>query len=252
MLRETKDTAQTAYNSETAPFDLSTVKTKSQEPEVDKPNRLFGIQEAPTFYPTKEEFKDPLAYIKSLEGPGSKYGIIKIVHPADYHPEFSLNTESFRFKTRVQKLNEIEGETRTAVNYLKQVKSYYKLRGKSITNIPKLDQKFVNLYKLKEEIALRGGIQRVTRLKQWAEIGRELGYSRKDWTHLSNTLKTANQKVILPYETWYGKHERDTGKKLNGLNTGIIIQDEKCEVCNKDEMKIVCSYVITVPSMPTA
>ena len=93
MIKATKDTAQAAYNSETAPFDLSTVKTKSQEPEVGKSNRLFGIQEAPTFYPTKEECKDPLAYIKSLEGQGSKYGIIKIVPPADYNPEFSLNTE---------------------------------------------------------------------------------------------------------------------------------------------------------------
>ncbi|KAL7325007.1 hypothetical protein PS15p_210109 [Mucor circinelloides] len=139
MLRATKDTAQITYNSETAPFDLPTVKTKSQEPQSGKPNRLFGIKEAPTFYPAKDEFKDPSTYIKSLEGPGSKYWIIKIVPPADYHPEFSLNTESFRFKTRVQKLNEIEGETRTAVNYLEQVKSYYKLKGKPTTYIPKLD-----------------------------------------------------------------------------------------------------------------
>ncbi|KAL7311869.1 hypothetical protein PS15m_009582 [Mucor circinelloides] len=240
MLRVTKGTAQAVYNSETALFDLSTVKTKSQEPQRGKSNRLFGIQEAPTFYPTKDEFKDPLAYIKNLEGPGSKYGIIKIVPPADYRPEFSLNTESFRFKTRVQKLNEIEGETRTAVNYLEQVKSYYKLRGKSTTNIPKLDQKFVNLYRLKKEVALRGGIQRVTRRKLWAEVARELGYVRNSWTRASNTLKTAYQKVILPYEAWYGKHKRDTGKKVqyyiaNGLDTGIIIQDEKCEVCTKDE-----------------
>ncbi|KAL9537992.1 hypothetical protein PS6_011656 [Mucor atramentarius] len=121
-----------------------------------------------------------------------------------------------------------------------QVKGYYKLRGKSTTNIPKLDQKFVNLYRLKKEVALRGGIQRVTGRKLWAEVARELGYVRKNWTRVSNTLKTAYQNVILPYETWYGKHKRDTGKKpryciVNGLNTGIIIQDEKCEVCNKDE-----------------
>ncbi|KAL7322285.1 hypothetical protein PS15p_211925 [Mucor circinelloides] len=240
MLRATKDTAQTAYNSETAPFDLSTVKTKSQEPQSGKSNRLFGIKEAPTFYPTKEEFKDPLAYIESRGNVGHYYGIIKIVPPVDYNPEFSLNTESFRFKTRVQKLNEIEGETRTAVNYLEQVKSYYKLRGKSTTYIPKLDKKDINLYKLKKEVALRGGIQRVTRRKLWAEIGRELGYVRKNWTRLSNTLKTVYQKVIIPYESWYGKHKHNNSKKpqyyiVNGLDSGIIIEDEKCEVCNKDE-----------------
>ena len=96
---------------------------------------------------------------------------------------------------------------------MEQVKSYYKLRGKSTTNIPKLDKKDINLYRLKKEVALRGGIQRVTGRKLWAEVARELGYVRKNWTRVSNTLKTAYQKVILPYETWYGKHKRGTGKK---------------------------------------
>jgi histone demethylase JARID1 len=100
---------------------------------------------------------------------------------------------------------------------LEQVKSYYKLRGRSTTNIPKLDQKFVNLYRLKKEVALRGGIQRVTGRKLWAEVARELGYVRKNWTRVPNTLKAAYQKVILPYETWYGKHKRDTGKKRMSL-----------------------------------
>jgi histone demethylase JARID1 len=75
------------------PFDLTTVKTKPDEHVIRKNERIFGIKEAPTFYPTKEEFKDPLKYIEKISPEGEKYGIIKIVPPKDYHPPFSLKTE---------------------------------------------------------------------------------------------------------------------------------------------------------------
>jgi histone demethylase JARID1 len=79
-------------STETAPpFDLNKVKTTADA--VRNGNRIFGIQEAPTFYPTKQEFQDPLAYIAKISPEGEKYGIIKIVPPEDYHPEFSLKTE---------------------------------------------------------------------------------------------------------------------------------------------------------------
>lgn len=75
------------------PFDLSTVKTKTDESTMRRGSRIFGIKEAPTFYPTAEEFKDPLSYIEKISPEGEKYGIIKIVPPKGYHPQFSLKTE---------------------------------------------------------------------------------------------------------------------------------------------------------------
>ncbi|KAK4509010.1 phosphogluconate dehydrogenase (decarboxylating) gnd1 [Mucor velutinosus] len=244
MRRTTKSTAKTAYRSKAAaPFDLSTVKTKSQELAASasrKSNRLFGIEEAPTFYPTQDEFRDPLRYIEKISPEGEKYGIIKIVPPKDYNPDFSLKTESFRFKTRIQKLNSMEGETRTNVNYLEQIKKYHKLTGKSITKLPQLDKRPIDLYKLKNEVAARGGVQEVTRLKKWAEIGRELGYARKQCTSMSNALKTAYQKVVLPYEIWYGKHKNDidqfTLKEDNGSSSSPTdsTENDNCEICHKN------------------
>lgn len=78
----------------TEPFDLSNIKTTAQAAStMRKRKRIFGLEEAPTFYPTKEEFKDPLAYIEKISAEGAKYGIIKIIPPSDYKPEFCLNTE---------------------------------------------------------------------------------------------------------------------------------------------------------------
>lgn len=60
-------------------------------------SRLFDLEEAPVFYPTKEEFADPLAYIEHISGPqggnGRAYGIVKIVPPVGWNPEFVLNQD---------------------------------------------------------------------------------------------------------------------------------------------------------------
>lgn len=91
MRRATRNTVKSTETA-AAPFDLSKVKTTADAP-MRKGERIFGLQEAPTYYPTKEEFQDPLAYIAKISPEGEKYGIIKIVPPKDYHPEFSLKTE---------------------------------------------------------------------------------------------------------------------------------------------------------------
>ncbi|CEP14172.1 hypothetical protein [Parasitella parasitica] len=240
MRRAAKNTIKNSETSSTLPFDLSSVKTKSEEPVGGKSKRLFGIEEAPTFYPTKDEFKDPLSYIEKISPEGEKYGIIKIIPPKDYNPDFSLKTETFRFRTRIQKLNSMEGETRTNVNYLEQLNKYHILTGKPVGKIPQLDKRPIDLYKLKNEVAIRGGVQEVTRLKKWAEIGRVLGYARKQCTSMSNALKTAYQKVILPYEIWYAKHKDNfdqfTVKEEHGSSSSTDSnENDTCEICHKSE-----------------
>lgn len=75
-------------------FDLSTVRSTYQEPATTSNHeRLFGLKEAPTFYPTKEEFQDPMAYIDKISAEGAKFGIAKIIPPSDYKPDFALNSE---------------------------------------------------------------------------------------------------------------------------------------------------------------
>ncbi|KAG1175086.1 hypothetical protein G6F70_004532 [Rhizopus microsporus] len=222
----------------TEPFDLSNIKTTAQAAStMRKRKRIFGLEEAPTFYPTKEEFKDPLAYIEKISTEGAKYGIIKIIPPSDYKPEFCLNTENFRFKTRLQKLNSMEGETRANVNYLEQLTKYHILTGKPVAKIPQLDKRPIDLYKLKNEVAMRGGVQEVIKQKKWAEIGRVLGYARKNCTSMSNALKSAYTKIILPYEIWYAQHKEDAENLLKKKDISYLNDDsnDTCEICHKNE-----------------
>ena len=48
----------------------------------------------------------------------------------------------------------------------------------------------------------RGGFDKVCKLKKWAEIGRDLGYSGKIMSSLSTSLKNSYQRWLCPYEDY--------------------------------------------------
>lgn len=76
------------------PLDMSTVETRIPgAKEVSKRMRPHNLQEAPTYSPTLEEFKDPMEYIRSIQEEGKKYGIIKIIPPENWQPDFGVDTE---------------------------------------------------------------------------------------------------------------------------------------------------------------
>jgi histone demethylase JARID1 len=54
---------------------------------------MFGLQEAPTYRPTAEEFKDPIQYITKIGPEASKFGIAKIIPPDTWQPDFAVDTE---------------------------------------------------------------------------------------------------------------------------------------------------------------
>lgn len=86
------------------PLDMSTVERRGHPLAVRETNkrvRPHGLQEAPTFRPTEEEFRDPFEYIKKIAPEASKYGIAKIIPPEAWKPAFAIDTE-VRTRDRIQ------------------------------------------------------------------------------------------------------------------------------------------------------
>jgi hypothetical protein len=72
-------------------------------------------QPGPVFRPTAEQFQDPMSYIASIASVGKKFGICKIVPPANC-PTWkfsaglprSINPEKLAFRTKVQKVHQLK------------------------------------------------------------------------------------------------------------------------------------------------
>jgi histone demethylase JARID1 len=77
-------------------LDLSTVKTSSPRhfSHPKSVQRPFGLQDCPEFFPSAEEFQDPMSYIKSISAEAKKYGICKIVPPEGWNMPFVTDTEA--------------------------------------------------------------------------------------------------------------------------------------------------------------
>ncbi|KAG5438790.1 hypothetical protein PCANB_002510 [Pneumocystis canis] len=213
------------------PLDLSTVEMDYKESEKDICERRLGIQFAPTYFPTEEEFKQPLKYIESIREEGKKYGIIKIIPPKGWKPTFSIDSETFLFRTRKQALNSMEGGFRANLAYLDQLFKFHKQHSSPIKSFPTIDKQPVDLYQLKRAVESRGGYHKACEKKRWEEICRELGYSGNN-RYFSNavfSLKTIYQKYNLPYDIYLEKiksspksqKEHDKKQKVSPSNTLI-------------------------------
>ncbi|CAF3460522.1 unnamed protein product [Fusarium graminearum] len=186
-------------------LDLTSVERRGQPTAVRekvKESRPHGLQEAPTYRPTEEDWRDPFEYLRKITPEAKKFGICKIIPPDSWNPEFAIDTEKFHFRTRKQELNSVEGSTRANLTYLDGLSKFHKQHGTNLHRLPYVDKKPLDLYRLKKAVESRGGFEKVCKHKKWAEIGRDLGYSGKIMSSLSTSLKNSYQRWLCPYEEY--------------------------------------------------
>ncbi|KAL8107642.1 lysine-specific demethylase JMJ13-like isoform X1 [Apium graveolens] len=86
------------------------------------------IEECPVYYPSKEEFEDPLVYLQKIGPEASKYGICKIVSPLNASVPAGVvlmkEKTGFKFTTRVQPLRLAEWDTADRVTFFMSGKNY--------------------------------------------------------------------------------------------------------------------------------
>lgn len=100
------------------------------------------------------------------------------------------------------KLTDTSLGTRANLNYLDQLAKFHKQLGTNLNRFPSVDKRPLDLYRLKKAVEIRGGFEKVCKLKKWAEIGRDLGYSGKIMSSLSTSLKNSYQRWLSPYEDY--------------------------------------------------
>lgn len=92
----------------------------------------------------------------------------------------------------------IEGGTRSSLMYCDALINYHRQNGTNLNSFPSVNNRAVDLYRLKKHIENKGGFESVCESRKWAEISSDLGYA----SSLSTRLKTWYQNWVRPYEDW--------------------------------------------------
>uniref|UniRef100_A0A4W4E0B3 [histone H3]-trimethyl-L-lysine(4) demethylase n=1 Tax=Electrophorus electricus TaxID=8005 RepID=A0A4W4E0B3_ELEEL len=153
--------------------------------------------ECPVFEPSWEEFEDALGYIAKIRPIAEKSGICKIRPPPDWQPPFAVEVDNFHFTPRIQRLNELEAETRVKLNYLDRIAKFWEIQGSSL-KIPNIERHILDLYSLAKIVTEEGGFEAVSKERRWARVAQKLGYP--PGKNIGSLLRSHYERIVYPFE----------------------------------------------------
>ncbi|KAM6149263.1 lysine-specific demethylase 5C-like [Rhynchocyon petersi] len=174
--------------------------------------------ECPVFEPSWAEFRDPLGYIAKIRPIAEKSGICKIRPPADWQPPFAVEVDNFKFTPRIQRLNELEAQTRVKLNYLDQIAKFWEIQGSSL-KIPNVERRILDLYSLSKIVMEEGGYEAICKDRRWARVAQRLNYP--PGKNIGSLLRSHYERIVYPYEMF------QSGANLVQCNTRPFDSEEK-------------------------
>uniref|UniRef100_A0A4W4DYY6 [histone H3]-trimethyl-L-lysine(4) demethylase n=1 Tax=Electrophorus electricus TaxID=8005 RepID=A0A4W4DYY6_ELEEL len=152
--------------------------------------------ECPVFEPSWEEFADPFAFINKIRPIAEKTGICKIRPPPDWQPPFACDVDRLHFTPRIQRLNELEAQTRVQLNFLDQIAKFWELQGCTL-KIPHVERKILNLYQLNKLVLDEGGFDIVCKERRWTKIAMAMGFA--PGKAVGSHLRAHYERILYPY-----------------------------------------------------
>ncbi|XP_066499718.1 lysine-specific demethylase 5B-B isoform X2 [Hoplias malabaricus] len=161
-----------------------------------RPDEFRPPPECPVFEPSWEEFADPFAFINKIRPIAEKTGICKIRPPPDWQPPFACDVDKLHFTPRIQRLNELEAQTRVKLNFLDQIAKFWELQGCSL-KIPHVERKILDLYLLNRLVADEGGFDVVCKERKWTKIAMTMGFA--PGKAVGSHLRAHYERILYPY-----------------------------------------------------
>ncbi|GMF19455.1 unnamed protein product [Phytophthora lilii] len=146
-------------------------------------------------------------------------GICKIVPPKGWRPPFAINEKTFRFRTRVQQLNCIEGHSRAEGQFVEALRLFLYQRGEPMKELPRADGQLVNLHLLYKTVVSLGGFDAVCASGKWEQVVRRVGRTKaasEESKELCQTYKGHYEATLLAYE----KEQQGKDRIDNSSDTG--------------------------------
>ncbi|XP_074499542.1 lysine-specific demethylase 5B-B isoform X2 [Sebastes fasciatus] len=169
---------------------------RQQQPRQPRPDEFQPPPECPVFEPSWEEFRDPFAFINKIRPIAEKTGICKVRPPPGWQPPFACDVDRLHFVPRIQRLNELEAQTRVKLNFLDQIAKFWDLQGCAL-KIPHVERKILDLYKLNKLVADEGGFDTVCQDRRWTKIALQMGFA--PGKAIGSHLRGHYERTLYPY-----------------------------------------------------
>ncbi|XP_068645556.1 lysine-specific demethylase JMJ17 isoform X2 [Aristolochia californica] len=192
------------------------------------PLGALNVPQAPVYYPTEDEFNNPLDFIEKIRPEAESYGICRIVPPKSWKPPFALDLESFTFPTKSQAIHQLQ--TRAASCDPKTFELEYNcFLEKHIGRRPKKKAVFegqeLDLCKLFNAVKRYGGYDKVVKDKKWGDVFRFVCSVGKISECSKHVLSQLYREHLFDYEEYISKLNHENKSK----NYKRVRDDRKIE-----------------------
>uniref|UniRef100_A0AAY4EYW5 [histone H3]-trimethyl-L-lysine(4) demethylase n=1 Tax=Denticeps clupeoides TaxID=299321 RepID=A0AAY4EYW5_9TELE len=159
-----------------------------------RPSEFIPPPECPVFEPSWEEFANPFSFINKIRPIAENSGICKIRPPQGWQPPFACDVDRLHFTPRIQRLNELEAQTRVRLNFLDQIAKFWELQGCTL-KIPHVERKILDLYQLYTVSC--GGFESVCKERRWTKISLKMGFA--PGKAIGSHLRAHYERILYPY-----------------------------------------------------
>ncbi|GAV57946.1 PHD domain-containing protein/ARID domain-containing protein/JmjC domain-containing protein/JmjN domain-containing protein/zf-C5HC2 domain-containing protein/PLU-1 domain-containing protein [Cephalotus follicularis] len=229
----------------------------------ESPCGSLNIPQGPVYYPTEDEFKDPLEYIYKIRPEAEPYGICKIVPPKNWKPPFALDLNSFTFPTKTQAIHRLQARPAACdsktfeLEYNRFLESHC---GRKLKKRVVFEGEELDLCKLFNAVKRCGGFDKVVKEKKWGEVFRFVRWGKKISECSKHVLCQLYSEHLFDYEGYYNRLncEADNGckrrldkdgkgrygvqfsesKRRRGNSQGEKVRD--CKLEEKEEYDQIC------------
>ncbi|XP_061729189.1 protein Jumonji-like [Cydia pomonella] len=175
---------------------LATEGTGREEAYLDE--KAGTVLKAPTYYPTAEEFEDPIKYYDKIAPEASKYGLCKIVPPENFKPTCTMS-DTIRFAVIYQYISKMFSRWGPVSRELAAIKAHLRTQSVVFARSPLLDGSEVNLPRLYHAVERNGGLSNVIQRMRWGRVADEMKLTKLQ--HPERKLDPIYMRYLLPYAT---------------------------------------------------
>lgn len=194
---------------------------------------VFGLVEAPVFYPTSKEFADPNTYLEKIRRQVEPFGICRIVPPKEWNKEGwkqHIDPRSFSFATKIQSIHTLQKRDGAYTKFMVKLQYFWThIALQEVEKMPEIGGLAVDLYCLHTLVASHGGYDAVKEQDLWHEMLVPL-HLNPHATSAAITLSNIYRRFLLPFD-----HYLSSGGSIPEYSTTTQAkksqgQTESCDV----------------------